>query len=72
MNKEEDIVIEMYGELYTMKKKTIYKWGFSNIKRYDEVFFITTKDGTLFSCHENFWIPFHREYKIDKIVSFNS
>lgn len=68
MNNQEDILIEMYGVFYTMKKEKLLKWEFTNIKKYDEVYFISTKEGTLFSCHQNYWKPFYREYKIDKII----
>ena len=68
VNKEEEILIEIYGEFYTMKIKTLLKWEFSNIKQYDDIFFITTKSGVLFSCSKNYWIPFYREYKIDRVI----
>jgi hypothetical protein len=69
-NKKEHIVIEMYGELYNMSTKLLLKWEFLNIEEYDNIFFITTKSGVLFSCSKNYWKPFYREYKINKVIDY--
>lgn len=58
----------MYSEIYDIDSDILSKWKLKSIKKIGQTFFITLEDNTVFSCHEGFWLPFTREYKIDKIL----
>lgn len=54
--------------MYEIDSDIVSKWKFKNVKKIGDTFFIKLEDNTIFSCHENFWIPFKREYKIDEVL----
>ena len=62
------LVIEMQSQTCEIDSDIISKWKFKNINKISDTFFIRLEDNTFFSCHENFWIPFTREYKIDEVL----
>jgi hypothetical protein len=63
------ISINMYSEIYEIDSDIMFKWNFKSIEKIKDTYFIKLSDGSQFSCHQNYWIPFIREYKINNIIS---
>ena len=64
------MVIEMHSEVYEIDSNVLKKWKFQTINKFGDTFYIVLKNNTTFSCHENFWLPFFREYKIDSVLNY--
>lgn len=56
------IVVNMSHELYEVTDDDIDRWNVTSEKKIGDTYFLKTKGGTYFSCHENFW----EDYKIEK------
>lgn len=61
------MIIEIFGEMVEVNSEDFSKIEIIEESKIGDTFFIQTKGG-YFSCHENFWVPFKREWKINQIV----
>jgi hypothetical protein len=59
----------MYSELYEIDSNIMSTWKFKKIDKISDTYFIDLEDGSKISIHENFWIPFIREYKINEVIN---
>jgi hypothetical protein len=64
------IVINMEGELYSLKYEHINKISIVNETKIGDTYFLKTKDG-YFSCFERSWDEYkvwRRDHKINQII----
>lgn len=61
------MVIEIFGEPIEVDSNHLLNMVFIKETKVGDTFFIET-DGGYLSCHENFWVPFKREFKINSII----
>jgi hypothetical protein len=59
----------MCSEIYEIDSEIMSAWYFKKIDKISDTYFIDLEDGSRISIHENFWIPFIREYKINMIIN---
>jgi hypothetical protein len=59
----------MYSELREIDSNIMSTWKFKKIDKISDTYFIDLEDGSKIYIHENFWIPFIREYKINEVIS---
>ncbi len=61
------MVINICDDLIEVDSESLCNMVILNESKIGDTYFIETVGGYL-SCHENFWIPFKREYKINSII----
>lgn len=60
----------MSGEIYDIEADIIEKWNIKKINKIGDTYFISIDDNNLtFSCHENYWVPFTRNFKINSLIN---
>lgn len=62
------MVIDLQGILHEVDSSIIEKWTIKEEQLIGETYFLQTKSGDFFSVHENFWVPFKRDKKINQIL----
>ena len=65
------MVVNMSNELYNIDSKHIIKWNIISEEKIGDTYFMKPKEGSYFSCHENFWDEFKiwkRNHKINQII----